>query len=54
MAELLVELLSEDLKRLVTDRLKAAGLDYSAAEAHVTPLGNTCHKEPERSMGMPD
>ncbi len=49
MPELLLELFSEeiparmqarpadDLKRLVTDRLKEAGLDFSHAEAHVTP-----------------
>lgn len=49
MAELLLELFSEeiparmqiraadDLKRLVTDGLKAAGLDFTKAEAHVTP-----------------
>ena len=49
MAELLLELFSEeiparmqgraagDLKRLVTDKLKAAGLDFGRAEAFVTP-----------------
>jgi glycyl-tRNA synthetase beta chain len=49
MAELLLELLSEeiparmqaraaeDLRRLVTDRLTAAGLDYTEARAYVTP-----------------
>ncbi len=49
MAELLLELFSEeiparmqgraaeDLKRLVTERLKAASLDYSRADAFVTP-----------------
>ncbi|MEE8560056.1 MAG: glycine--tRNA ligase subunit beta, partial [Alphaproteobacteria bacterium] len=49
MAELLLELLSEeiparmqaraaeDLKRLVTDKLKEAGLDFEHAEAYVTP-----------------
>jgi glycyl-tRNA synthetase beta chain len=49
MAELLLELLSEevpahmqaraadDLKRLVTDRLKEAGLDFKRARAFVTP-----------------
>ena len=49
MAELLLELFSEeiparmqlraadDLKRLITDGLKGAGLDYSSAAAHVTP-----------------
>lgn len=49
MAELLLELLSEeiparmqaraaeDLKRLVTERLKAAGLDFTEARAYATP-----------------
>ncbi len=49
MAELLLELLSEeiparmqaraaeDLRRLVTERLKAAGLDYTEARAYATP-----------------
>ena len=49
MAELLLELFSEeiparmqvraadDLKRLVTDKLKEAGLDWDRAEAHSTP-----------------
>ena len=49
MAELLLELLSEeiparmqaraaeDLKRLVTEKLKAAGLDFTKADAFVTP-----------------
>ena len=49
MAELLLELFSEeiparmqkraadDLARLVTDKLKAAGLEFSSAAAHVTP-----------------
>lgn len=49
MPELLLEILSEeiparmqaraadDLKRLVTDGLKAAGLDFQSAEAYVTP-----------------
>lgn len=49
MAELLIELFSEeiparmqaraaeDLKKLVTDKLKAAGLAFEGAEAHVTP-----------------
>ena len=49
MAEFLLELLSEeiparmqvraaeDLKRLVTDKLKTAGLAFERAEAHVTP-----------------
>jgi glycyl-tRNA synthetase beta chain len=49
MAELLLELFSEeiparmqkraaeDLKKLVTDKLAKAGLEFTAAEAHVTP-----------------
>ncbi len=49
MAELLLELFSEeiparmqkraaeDLKKLVTDKLTKAGLDFTGAEAHVTP-----------------
>jgi glycyl-tRNA synthetase beta chain len=49
MAELLIELFSEeiparmqaraaeDLKKLITDKLKAAGLAFERAEAHVTP-----------------
>jgi glycyl-tRNA synthetase beta chain len=49
MAELLLELFSEeiparmqkraaeDLKKLVTDKLANAGLDFTSAEAHVTP-----------------
>ena len=49
MPELLLEILSEeiparmqaraadDLKRLVTDGLKAAGLEFSSADAYVTP-----------------
>ena len=49
MAELLLELFSEeiparmqkraaeDLKKLVTDKLSKAGLEFTAAEAHVTP-----------------
>lgn len=62
MPELLVELLSEeiparmqaraadDLKRLVTDRLDAAGLSYSRAAAYVTPRRLALHLEdlPER------
>ena len=49
MAELLLELFSEeiparmqkraaeDLKKLATDKLSKAGLEFTAAEAHVTP-----------------
>ena len=49
MFELLLEILSEeiparmqaraaaDLKRLVTDGLKGAGLEFTSAEAYVTP-----------------
>ena len=49
MSELLLEILSEeiparmqaraaaDLKRLVTDGLKGAGLEFTSAEAYVTP-----------------
>ncbi len=67
MPELLLEILSEeiparmqaraadDLKRLVTDGLKAAGLEFSSADAYVTPrrLALVIDGLPEESKSEP-